>query len=200
MTTYAELVERRCRRARGVTGIDRPPWQLAAQRCPADLDLIDYLRVRELVGRVIFHAGTGGHHAVARANERTARNHILGVTAVAEEHAEYARLVREDPAVALHYQVLLTDIYALSPQLLPTFDVATLFHLGESPPGPHAQHDDESLVDMFTAKLHPTGLLLFYAGSDGYERTSRIVADTVARGNLRFVEEHGSLLVYRRPF
>ena len=180
----------------------RAAWPLRPERCPCDLDFVDYLRARRITDKTIFHFGTGAHHVVGRANHRDRANHVLAITASPDEHAAYIELVLGDPEVATKYQVLFADIYCLDPDLLPALDVVTLFHLHEFYRPEHAAYarfDDRSLLAMLCGRLRDEGRVLFYRGSDGFPATKRTIADAVDRALLRPLEQWGSLLVYGRP-
>ena len=179
----------------------RREWALSPGRCPCDLDFVDFLRSRRITGKAIFHFGTGVHHVVGRANRQTGANDILAVTASPAEHTAYADLVAEDPALALHYQVLLTDVYALSGLLLPCFDLVTLFHLHEFHGALQHRYDaldDRSLLELLYGKLTAGGLMLFYRGSDGYAGAEATVGELVDSGQLTLRGDSGSLRVYQR--
>jgi hypothetical protein len=145
----------------------------------------------------IFHFGTGGHHLVGRANRSVGLdNQILAITASPAEHAKYVAAVIRDPSLARNYKVLFGDIYDLSPLLLPTFDLVTLFHLCEFTQA-GKRLDDSALLDLFLSKLAPDGRVLFYSRSGGRARAAPIIANAVGAGRMSHVEEFKSLLVYK---
>ena len=175
-------------------------WQLSRELCPCDLDLCDYFNDRKIRRQTVFHFGTGAHHVVGLRNrEDGLDNDILAITAAPSEHSEYVRHLIRSPALGAHYKVLFADIYNLNTNLLPTFDLVSLFHLGEflEPPSPRRQLDDQGVLDLFLARLAPQGRVVFYARSSGRENTQPLIDHAVASGRLSFEERYKSLLVYR---
>jgi hypothetical protein len=149
----------------------------------------------------VFHFGTGGHHLVGVRNHvEEWRNEILGLTLAPGEHARYVSRVIREPALARHYKVLFADIYSLSAEALPEFDLVALFHLGEfgDPASGGRRHDDGGVLRMFCSRIRPDGLLLLYRGSFGFPRIEAVVASAVDGGILSFAEDYKSLSIYRR--
>jgi SAM-dependent methyltransferase len=174
-------------------------WPLRPDVCPCDVHFVEYLRENDVQNRTIFHFGTGDHHIVGRQNDPDHPNHVLAITASPPEHAAYITLLLEEPWLSPHYKVLFGDIYTLSPTLLPSFDFVTLFHLHEFSPAPDGfpgTFDDAGLLEMFCRILKPDGRILFYRGSDGFERTQTTIEDAVTRGLIRFEGTFRSLLIY----
>lgn len=176
-------------------------WRLV-DYCPCDPHFVEYLDERRLRGKLIFHFGSGGHHLLGLRNaarEPGDRNEILAVTASPEEHAEYVRLVSENGELANSYKVLFTDVYTLTPRLLPDFDLITLFHLCEyydPERSAYARLDDAGLLHLCLSKLAIGGRLLFYTGSEGFHKTAPLLADLASRGEIEQVDEFRSLIVY----
>jgi hypothetical protein len=128
-------------------------------------------------------------------------NDVLAVTASPEEHRHYVDFIVANPTAARHYKVLFTDIYTLSEELLPVFDLVTLFHLHEFYDDKkqwYAHLNDRSLLGMFLRKLRNGGLVFFYKGSNGFNLTARTLKEYIATQRLIFHEEYKSLVVYRR--
>lgn len=176
-------------------------WRLV-DYCPCDVHFAEYLDERRVRGKLIFHFGSGGHHLLGRENaarEPADRNEIFAVTASPEEHAEYVRLVSENGDLANSYKVLFTDVYTLSPRILPSFDLITLFHLCEyydSERSAYARLDDAGLLHLCLSRLVAGGRLLFYTGSEGFHKTAPMLADLASRGEIERVDEFKSLVVY----
>ena len=152
-----------------------------------DPDFAGYLASRNVKGKLIFHFGTGEHHLVGKDNhERGNPNEILAITASREEHDAYIDFIINNPVAANYYKVMFGDIYTLSPVVLPTFDIVTLFHLCEyydvqcdyaddkpdaqrvHPNSAYSRLDDVTLLDLFLHKLSPGGKILFFKGSGGF--------------------------------
>jgi hypothetical protein len=178
-------------------------WPLSELSCPCDVHLTQYLGRRRIRGKCIFHFGTGEHHLLGRSNARRRpanRNDILGVTASPREHAEYVELATRNASLAQRYKVLFLDIYTLNPQLLPAFDLVTLFHLCEyyhPVRSRYAPLDDAKLVELFLGKLNAGGQLLFYRESDGFDQAKRIIEACVRRARLSWREDFKTLSIYQ---
>ena len=175
-------------------------WPLLPDVCPCDVHLCDYLEERRVRGAALFHFGSGGHHIVGLRNQRARlENDILALTASPSEHARYISLVVSDPTLGQHYRVLFGDIYELRPAALPTFDLATLFHLCEFSPEPDDGRllDDAGVLGLVRSQVRPGGRLLFYEGSFAYRRAASLVERAVGDGEMTFDERYKSLVVYR---
>jgi hypothetical protein len=174
-------------------------WSLNARQCPCDVHFCEFLEEREIRGRSIFHFGSGGHHLVGVRNRRGGLNNdILAVTLSPREHASYVSRVIRERQIGVHYKVLFADIYTLSMNSLPAFDVVTLFHLCEFTPESGAgRASDETVLRRFCSRIGPGGSMLFYRGSYGYPRLAPMIDWMVDEGRLSFVEEYRSLVVYR---
>ena len=152
-----------------------------------DPDFVGYLTSMNIKGKLIFHFGSGEHHLVGRDNhERGNPNEILAITASREEYGAYIDFVINNPVAANNYKVLFGDVYTLSPRMLPSFDLVTLFHLCEfydeqhddieGEPGAqqirlnssYSQLNDETLLALFLQKLNPGGKILFFKRSGGF--------------------------------
>ncbi len=181
-------------------------WPLLADVCPCDSDLVAYLLENNTGGANIFHFGTGEHHLLGRENLKLpVPNEILAITASPEEHDRYVDFIIENPHAARYYKVLFADIYTLTPRLLPSFDIVTLFHICEfynESNAKYASLDDTSLLDLFIRKVNPGGKVVFYSGSLGFDRAAAVIESSVAAGQLRQAEEFKSLHIYsviKRP-
>jgi hypothetical protein len=175
-------------------------WSFRPDLCPCDLHLCEYLVERNVRGQSIFHFGTGGHHLVGLRNRDDGLgNEILAITAAPAEHARYVSEVIRSPLLGRHYRVLFADIYDLCSASLPTFDLATLFHLGEFADAVQTPRrmDDRLLLDLLISKVVPGGRLLFYSGSVGYSIAGPLIDRAVAEGRLSFLESFKSLIVFR---
>jgi hypothetical protein len=180
-------------------------WPLVAERCPCDLHFQEYLTERGIGGQAIFHFGTGAHHLLGKENLRAnPPNEILGITASRGEYDAYVDFIVDHPQAANHYKVLFADIYTLSAQLLPRFDLVTLFHLCEFY-DPHksayARLNDATLLDLFISRLKPGGRLFFFkdSGRNASAETRVLLDARVSAGRLIAVEDYKSLLVFATP-
>ena len=178
-------------------------WPLDVSECPCDVHFVDYLKARGIKGRAVFHFGTGEHHIVALENARFRRpNQVFGVTASKQEYDSYIEMIVSNPKVANSYKVMFVDIYTLEQQLLPEFDVVSLFHLGEFHDPvrqKYAPLDDRKLLALMVNRLKPGGRVCFYRGSNGWTKSEPIVSAFLKAGRLTKPETYKSLLVCQRP-
>jgi len=135
------------------------------------------------------------NHSAGLANE------VLALTLSPREHASYVARVIADPTLGESYKVLFADIYRLSAASLPSFDLITLFHLGEFAPSIQSggPADNREVLRLFCSKLSPGGFMLFYKGSFGYPRVRQLLADAEADGAIAYVEEYKSLIIFQSP-
>jgi hypothetical protein len=205
------------RRIATMTGIKRPTrphdvgmrffqenstWELDVNRCPCDLEFIDYVKESNIESKAIFHFGTGVHHIVGQENHKLdVPNHIIGITAAAPEHQAYIKLVLQNPELAKYYKIIFADIYTFTAHSLPNLDVVNLFHLCEFylPGNSHITHQtDESLLQLFIDKLNPDGKIIFYSGSSAWESTQAIIKSFEELGKIKKIDEYKSLLIYAK--
>ncbi len=179
-------------------------WDLHPDICPCDVHFNDWLEANRNARRTIYHFGTGTHHVVgARQAENGLGNKVFAITASRGEYDAYIALVTANAAVARSYICYFGDIYLSAAELLPSFDVVSLFHLCEffSPGTASPEYgglDDRGLLDLLTAKTRPGGHILFYKGSLGFERAKPIVADWVRAGAAEAAGEFKTLEIYRK--
>jgi hypothetical protein len=181
---------------------EKSSWGLQPERCPCDLELVEYLQKHHIQDQTIFHFGTGSHHILGLENQKFSQpNEIIGITASAPEHKEYVRLSLKDRLLSKYYKVLCTDIYTLTDRSLPMLDVISLFHLGEfyMPEEAHfLHHNEESLLAMFLSKLNPNGKILFYTKSIGWGHAKPMIESFVKQGKMHKIQEYKNLLVYTK--
>jgi len=138
-----------------------PGWNFDAEKCPCDQHFVEWLRGGTKSQRVL-HMGTGLHHRVGMAGV----GEVIGITISPEEHAGYVELVQNHPEVTEDYCVLFGDIYTLPLNLLGTFDVVSLFHLGEyHPTGYENRQVEYALLVGLAGHLSENGKVAFYTGS-----------------------------------
>jgi hypothetical protein len=179
-------------------------WDLDADQCPCDLHFNEWIADKRLTNSTIYHFGTGNHHVIGIDQAQNgSNNRVFGITASIDEYRNYIRLVTREPEIARSYLAYFGDVYLTNPALLPTFDVATLFHLCEfskhktADSGYRALTDFE-LLNVITDKVRPGGHLLFYTGSFAYDRANRILGDWRGAQPVVAVEPFKSLVVYRK--
>lgn len=159
--------------------IYKDAWDLLVDVCPCDVHVTEFMEARGIKNANVFHFGTGTHHHVGiRSYENGSNNRVLGITASTGEYDTYVKLSVERPEVSRNYKAFFGDIYLLEPKLLPNFDVVTLVHLCEfrTPDmDAYGAMTDRQVVDLFTEKLNPGGYMIFYTGSNGWQRSIPIV-------------------------
>lgn len=179
-------------------------WDLHVDVCPCDVHVNDWLAANKVTNSVIYHFGTGTHHVVGQAQaENGSGNTVFSITASIEEYETYIKLVTENARIGKSYLAYFGDIYLVEPRLLPEFDVVTMVHLCEffSPEQTSADYggtDDRGVLDAFTDKTRSGGHILFYMGSNGYERSKPIIAQWEKDKPVTRVGEFKTLLVYRK--
>lgn len=180
----------------------KDPWPLDVKQCPCDVHFTNWLKSARVRDVTIFHFGTGDHHHVGKTEtERAAGNAIIGITATQPEYVSYMDLVVSHPMVGQRYKVLFTDIYQLAPELLPDFDIVTLFHLCEfwsEANAPYARMNDLGVLEAMAAKVRPGGRMLFYTGSFAFDSARKLIDANIARLGFSGPEKVESLLVYRK--
>jgi hypothetical protein len=176
-------------------------WDLDP-RCPCDVHFNDWVKLRKLKNKLIYHFGTGMHHVVGRKQATGASNNVVfAITASKEEYAAYIELAIERPKISKNYLAYFGDIYLTNPRLLPDFDVVTLFHLCEYfHPANKAYGgiDDAKLLDILTAKTRRGGFILFFTGSFAFPSAEKIIAKWEKTGRVKRVGAYKTLLVFRK--
>ena len=177
-------------------------WPLIVEVCPCDVHFNDWVAEQNLEDKTIYHFGTGTHHVVG-IKQAERNNRVFGITASKEEYEAYVTLVTESSGIAKNYVAYFGDIYLTNPQLLPDFDVVTLFHLCEflfpnTASEEYGGLDDTKLLDLFTAKTRKGGYIVFFTGSIRFDRAVPIIAEWEKAGHVTRVGEYKTLLVYQK--
>lgn len=181
-------------------------WDLHPDTCPCDLEFCEFMEqvvAPSGAAQRVFHFGTGNHHTVGLRLARLCYP-VLGITAGRDEQDAYEQLVIERPTVARYYQCFFNDIYILNSRLLPTFTFITLFHLGEWTESErdgrqaYLAMSDEELILMMIKQLDRYGTIVFYEGSNGWDRIKGIVDKLYMQAVLVPDTTYKSLLMYRR--
>jgi hypothetical protein len=177
-------------------------WDLHPDICPCDVHFNEWVKAHKLVGKTIYHFGTGNHHVVGRGQAELG-NAVFAITASKEEYDAYIALATESSRVARSYLVHFGDIYLADPRLLPDFDVVTMFHLCEfaQPNTASAEYGgltDRALLDMMTAKTRPGGHILFYRDSNGREATQAMLPAWQREQPVERMDDFKTLQVYRK--
>lgn len=177
-------------------------WDLRVKECPCDAHFCDWLEAEKVTGKAIFHFGTGGHHLLGLHNvEKGLNNAILGITAAPAEMRTYETMITENPELGWSYKAFFGDIYQLDARLLPTFDVVTLFHVGEfrtEANDAYGALTDYQMVKLLAEKTRPGGVLAFYEGSYAYDKAKTVHDLLVAEGILAPVGHFKTLILFSR--
>ena len=175
-------------------------WYLDEAQCPCDIHLVQYIDRQSIRDRTIFHFGTGEHHIVGvRCHELGTGNKVLGITASPREHDFYEKLVIEQPELGWDYKVLFGDIYQLRAELLPEFDILSLFHIGEfrtEKNDAYGALTDEAMVRLLIGRLKGLRQVILYAGSYAFDVAQRIADKLVAEGVLEPAGSFESLRIF----
>jgi hypothetical protein len=177
-------------------------WDLHVDVCPCDVHFNDWAAKNKLKNKTIYHFGTGTHHIVG-ITQAARKNRVLAITASKEEYESYVKLVTESSAVAKNYVAYFGDIYLTNPDLLPEFDVVTLFHLCEfffpnTGSKEYGGLTDPKVLDLLTKKTRKGGDILFYTRSMAWHKASKVVAAWEKKAPVKRVGEFKTLLVYRK--
>jgi hypothetical protein len=151
-------------------------WSLDEAQCPCDLHFVQYLQEKQAKDATIFHFGTGNHHIVGLETAK-ANNAVLGITASPQEYDDYVELLIKNPRLGHTYKAYFGDIYQLDARLLPAFDYAALFHVGEFRTPDNDSYGaltDLEMTLLMADKLNPGGEVLFYTGSFAFDKAEAI--------------------------
>lgn len=177
-------------------------WDMRAQECPCDVHFTDWLEETGITDATIFHFGTGGHHHLGlRIAEVGSNNAVWGITAAPAEYETYVKLAIEQPIVARLYKVFFGDIYQLDARLLPSFDVATLFHLCEFRTEKNDLYGaltDLEVTLMLIDSLRPGGTLALFPGSFAWDKAAKVMDEAMRLRPLELAGDYKSLRLYRK--
>ena len=176
-------------------------WDLDENVCPCDVHFNDWVAKQKLKNKTIYHFGTGTHHVVGIKQAR--KNRVFAVTASKEEYATYIDLVTTNSGVAKNYLAYFGDIYLTNPELLPNFDIVTMFHICEfffpnTASKEYGGMTDAKMLDIFTAKTNKGGYILFYKHSMGAEKTKPILAKWEKKAPVKRMADFKTLIVYKK--
>jgi hypothetical protein len=177
-------------------------WDLDEAICPCDVHFNDWVAKEKLKNKLIYHFGTGTHHVIG-IKQAARKNRVFAITASKEEYEAYVNLVTENSAVAKNYLAYFGDIYLTNPNLLPDFDVVTMFHLCEfffpnTASKEYGGLTDAKVLDLFTDKTLKGGYILFYKGSISFDKAALVIAKWEKKKPVKRVGEFKTLLVYRK--
>jgi hypothetical protein len=177
-------------------------WDLRIAECPCDMHFLEWLELTNTRGAAIFHFGTGSHHIVGlKTAEDGSNNAVFGITASPPEYDAYVKMLIDKPRLGHTYKAYFGDIYQLDRRLLPTFDVVTLFHVGEFRTEKNDAYGALTDLEMTRALCDRTrtgGHVLFYAGSYAFDVAEQVIATLVAEQVLIAAPSHQTLRVYKK--
>jgi hypothetical protein len=158
-------------------------WDLREAECPCDVHFLEWLAQEKTRNATIFHFGTGSHHVVGlKTSEDGSNNAVLGITASPAEYDAYVKMLIAKPKLGFTYKAYFGDIYQLDRRLLPTFDIVTLFHVGEFRSEKNDAYGALTDLDMTLAlanAMRPGGSMLFYSGSYAFDVAERTIATLI---------------------
>ena len=177
-------------------------WDLDESVCPCDVHFNDWVAKEKLKNKTIYHFGTGTHHVVG-IKQAARKNRVYAITASKEEYASYIELVTTNSAVAHHYVAYFGDIYLTDPELLPMFDVVTMFHICEfffpnTASKEYGGLTDPKVLDLFTEKTKKGGYILFYKHSMGFHKLETWLPKWEKKAPVKRVGEFKTLIVYKK--
>jgi hypothetical protein len=176
-------------------------WDLNLDLCPCDLHFMEWIKDNGVKGRVIYHFGTGSHHLVGVENLKNGEpNYFIGVTASPGETEAFVQMAIAEPRLSRNYTMHFGDIYLFNGKLLPKFDIATMFHLGEfwsTKTASYGGMTDEDVLRRVCEQMNPHGEIIFYTGSDGWKNTAPIVEKLTKEGLFKQTGSYKKLLVYQ---
>lgn len=158
-------------------------WAWQPDKCPADLYFLEWLDTVS-PPKNVFHMGTGLHHNVGR----TCSEKSIACTGITVSKVEY-----DVAPLDKNYQIVLGDIYDLNLNLLPMYDVMTLFHLGEMVDRFGGIHEPN--VKRLISKVHKGGQVMFYSKSSAWDRTGPTIGYWCNEGVMRQVGEYKDLVI-----
>jgi hypothetical protein len=175
-------------------------WSLDEAQCPCDLHLVQYLEEKGVKDASIFHFGTGNHHIVGLEAAK-ANNAVLGITASPQEYDDYVELLIKNPRLGHTYTAYFGDIYQLDPRLLPAFDYAALFHVGEFRTPDNDSYGaltDLEMTLIMADKLRPGGEVLFYTGSFAYDKAEAVARELMKLRPFAPAPDYKTLKIFKK--
>jgi hypothetical protein len=177
-------------------------WDLREAECPCDVHFLEWLARDKITGQSIFHFGTGSHHVVGiKTAEDGSNNAVFGITASPAEYDAYIKMLIAKPRLGFTYKAYFGDIYQLDQRLLPTFDIVTLFHVGEfrtEKNDVYGALTDLEMTRRLVDSMRPGGTILFYAGSYAFDVAERTVAALMERGLLKSAGSFKTLRMFQK--
>ena len=177
-------------------------WSLDEKQCPCDLHFVQYLEANKVTNATIFHFGTGNHHIVGlKGAQEGVNNAVLGITASPQEYDDYVELLIKNPRLGHTYKAYFGDIYQLDPRLLPAFDYAALFHVGEFRTPDNDSYGaltDLEMTLLMADKLKPGGEVLFYTGSFAYDKAEAVSKELVKARSFDPAPAYKSLTIFKK--
>lgn len=175
-------------------------WSLDEAQCPCDLHLVQYLEEKGVKDASIFHFGTGNHHIVGLEAAK-ANNAVLGITASPQEYDDYVELLIKNPRLGHTYKAYFGDIYQLDPRLLPAFDYAALFHVGEFRTPDNDSYGaltDLEMTLIMADKLRPGGEVMFYTGSFAYDKAEGVARELIKVRPFAPAPDYKTLKIFKK--
>jgi hypothetical protein len=178
-------------------------WDLREAECPCDVHFLEWLELEKIKDSSIFHFGTGSHHVVGvKTAEDGSNNAVLGITASPGEYDAYIKMLIAKPKLGFTYKAYFGDIYQLDKRMLPTFDIVTLFHVGEFRSEKNDAYGAMTDLEMALAladAMRPGGHILFYEGSYAFDVAERTFAELVKQRGFKPSGTFKTLRMFQKP-
>jgi len=179
-------------------------WDLDEAQCPCDIHFNQWIDANKIAGKTIYHFGTGTHHIVGLTQAANGSDNVVfGITASIVEYEAYIKLANERPQLSKSYLAYFGDIYLTNARLLPSLDIATMFHAGEyiganTATPEYGGVDDLGVAHLLHGRMRPGGYFLFYTGSFAFDKADALAKVLEQEGKLERVGTFKTLLVCRK--
>jgi len=179
-------------------------WDLDEAQCPCDIHFNQWIDANKIAGKTIYHFGTGTHHIVGLTQAANGSDNVVfGITASIVEYEAYIKLANERPQLSKSYLAYFGDIYLTNARLLPSLDIATMFHAGEyiganTTTPEYGGVDDLGVARILHGRMRPGGYFLFYTGSFAFDKADALAKVLEQEGKLERVGTFKTLLVCRK--
>ena len=179
-------------------------WDLDEAQCPCDIHFNQWVDANKVAGKTIYHFGTGTHHIVGLTQAANGSDNVVfGITASIVEYEAYIKLANERPQLSKNYLAYFGDIYLTNARLLPSLDIATMFHAGEyiganTTTPEYGGVDDLGVARILHSRMRPGGHFLFYTGSFAFDKADALAKVLENEGKLERVETFKTLMVCRK--
>lgn len=163
-----------------------------------DKHLIAWLDKCNITSKVIFHFGTGNHHALARSNrarEASRLNVVIAITASPQEFGAFQELAATDLDLLNEYLAIYGDIYRLNAAALPVLDIVSLPHLCEYSKD---RKKDRKLLEALLSRTHADSVFILNAKSNHWNEAEAEMGSFSKQHGFQLLQTFQYLRVYGR--